>query len=92
MPPARSDARGSAHPLLVRLVDRVKGVLDGDALQVARRHLHAEREVQVDLLDGRRRQELLEDFLLLDACRGAVDLPVPRATRVSQSVSLPPST
>lgn len=63
-------------PLLVRLVYRIKCVLDGDALEVPRRHLDPERELEVDLLDRRRREQLLQDVLVIHAARRRVDLPV----------------
>jgi hypothetical protein len=57
-------------------VDGIQGVLDGDALEVPRRHFQPQWEVEVNLLDRRRCEELLEDLLVLNCRRGGVDLPV----------------
>lgn len=53
------------HSLLVCLVDGIHGILDGDALEVARGDLHSQGEVEVNLLDGRFRQWDLEDARVL---------------------------
>ena len=71
------------HPLLVRLVDGIHCILDGHALHVPRRHLHPQREVQVNLLDRGGRQQLLEDGRLVDGAGRRVDLPVQTWCRVS---------
>lgn len=63
------------HLVLVLLVDGVEGVLDGDAAHVAGRHVEPQWEVQVDLLDRRRRQQFLERLLVLDAGGGRVEFP-----------------
>jgi len=68
-------ARVHTHPLLVRLVDGVQGIFDGDALDVACCDFQAKREVQVDLLDWRRCEELLEGLLVLYCCGRGIDLP-----------------
>lgn len=67
------------------LVDSVQRVLDGDAAQVPRRHLQAEREVQVDLLDRRLGEHQLEEGLLglVDGQGGFVDAPGGRGSVVN---------
>lgn len=54
------------HPLLECLVDGIHGILDGDALHVPCSHFQTQGEVQVNLLDWWRSQELLEDILLVN--------------------------
>lgn len=63
------------YPLLECLVDGIHGILDGDALHVPRSDFQAQREVQVNLLDWWRGQELLEDFLVVNGVGRRVDLP-----------------
>ena len=55
---------------------RVERVLDRDALEVARGDLDAGGEDEVDLLDGRGGEHLLQDAGIVDAVGGGVDLPV----------------
>lgn len=53
-------------PLLELLVNGIHCILDGDSLEVSCRHLQAEREVQVDLLDWWLCEQLLQDVLVID--------------------------
>jgi len=55
-----------SYPLLVCLVDRIQCILDRHALEVPRRYLEPQREVQVDLLNWGCCEQLLEIFLVLD--------------------------
>jgi hypothetical protein len=63
-------ARGTwTDLLLVLLVDGVKSIFDGDSLHIASCHLQAEREPQIDLLDKRLAERLLEGILIIDGGR-----------------------
>lgn len=67
--------RGRTCPLLVWLVDRIECILDGDTLEVSCCDLKPEREVEINLLDRRCCEELLQDILLVNGGRRGVDLP-----------------
>lgn len=64
------------YPLLVRLVDGIQGILDCYTLEVSCCHLHAEGEVEINLLDLGAGQEDLEDGGVFHSIWAAVDLPV----------------
>lgn len=72
-------------------VDSIQSVLDGYPLQVSRCNLEAQWEVQVDLLDWRCGEELLQCFLVIQCCRRRVQFPgymsVPVASRRVSSTS-----
>ena len=56
-------------------MDGIECVFDGYAFEVPGGYLHAEGEVEVDLLDRRVRQQLLENVLFVDGRGRGVDLP-----------------
>ena len=58
-----------SYLLLELFVDGIQSVLDGYTLQVPRRNLQAQREVQVDLLDRRCGEELLQYFFVIQRRR-----------------------
>ena len=63
------------HPLLELLVDCVQRILDCDSLEVPCCYLESEGEMEVNLLDRRCCEHLLEVFLVIYRHRGRVDLP-----------------
>lgn len=67
---------GCTYLLPELLINSVASILNCDALQISRRNLQAEWEVQVDLLDWWDGEVLLEPFLLFDGGWGLVDTPV----------------
>lgn len=56
-------------------MDSIKGILDGDSLQVAGCYFQAQREDEVDLPDWRSQEILLENLLVLDGVWRGVELP-----------------
>lgn len=64
--------------LLVGLVDSVHGVFNGNAFEIPCRYFHPQREVQINLLDGRVGKHGLEDSRVLDRVGRRVDLPKAR--------------
>lgn len=61
-----ADIGGSTHLLLVRLVDGVACILDGDATEVACSDFEAQRPVEVNPLHRWGGEQLLEDILVLN--------------------------
>lgn len=57
------------------LIDRITGVFDRHALEVACRDDEPEREAEVHFLDGRRDEELLQILPVLDGVWRRVDFP-----------------
>jgi hypothetical protein len=57
-------------------MDGVEGVFNCDSFEVASRHLETQREVKVDLLDGRFGEHLLQYRWISDGAGGGVHLPV----------------
>jgi hypothetical protein len=54
------------YPLLVRLVNSIQGILDGNTLEVSCCYLHAEREVKVNSLDLGSGKRKLEECRIFD--------------------------
>jgi len=61
--------KASSYLLLELLMDSIQCILDGDTLQVPCSHLEPKWEVQVDLLDWRLCEHLLEHARLIQCCR-----------------------
>ena len=64
-----------SYLFLELLVDSVHGILDGDAFEIAGGHLQAQREVQIDLLDGRLDEVQLEVVLVVYARWRGIEFP-----------------
>lgn len=67
--------KGTTDTLLVLLVDSIHGILDSYTFQVSRRDFQAQREVEVNLLEGRVGQVNLQQLWLLDRVGRGIDLP-----------------
>lgn len=68
--------KSNTYLLPVLLIDSIASILNRDALQVSRRDLKSQWEVQVDLLDWWGGEVLLEPLLLFDGGWRLVEAPV----------------
>lgn len=77
------------YPLLVRLVDGIQSILDGDTLEVAGGDFQAQGEVQVNSLNRGFRQVKLQDAWVVHSRRALVDFPGDRIVKRSNSETHP---
>lgn len=83
---------GLTYLLLELFMNCVQSILDGDAFEIPRSNFESQREMQVNLLDGRVCEKLLQSFLVLQGCRGSVELPIRRFSYGSVMLKVTDST
>lgn len=67
---------GLIYLLLELFMYGVQSIFDGDAFEIPRSDFESQREMQVNLFDRRVCEKLLQSLLVLQGCRGSVELPI----------------